>query len=163
MTAPFARYARAKASCALILVMGLVSLSAQTAHAADPIAIRLDQARITKLPDNVGTLIIGNPLIADVTLEKDGTMVLTGKGYGVTNLIALDRAGALLSEQQILVQAATETVVVVYRGVDRESYSCTPKCERRITLGDSPQFFTETINQAGVRASRAAATGRGGR
>jgi len=45
--------------------------------------------------------------------------------------------------------------VVVYRGIARESYSCAPSCERRITLGDSAEFFDTTINQAGNRNGRA--------
>ena len=36
-------------------------------------------------------------------------------------------------------------LVVVYRGVDRESYSCAPECEPRITLGDTPNYFNATL------------------
>ena len=32
-------------------------------------------------------------------------------------------------------------MVVVYQGVERETYSCTPECERRLTLGDGHAFF----------------------
>jgi hypothetical protein len=42
-------------------------------------------------------------------------------------------------------------MVVVYRGVDRESHSCTPHCERRLVLGDAPSFFGATVGQIGVR------------
>ncbi len=38
-------------------------------------------------------------------------------------------------------------MVVVYRGIERESYSCMPKCERRITLGDSVTSFNATLAQ----------------
>ena len=41
---------------------------------------------------------IGNPLIADASVQPGGIMVVTGKGYGVTNLVALDRDGATLME-----------------------------------------------------------------
>ena len=61
------------------------------------------KARLVKLPDRVTTIVIGNPLIADVTLQAGGLMVITGKGYGTTNLIALDRSGAVLFERNILV------------------------------------------------------------
>jgi len=52
--------------------------------------------------------------------------------------------------------------VIVYRGVDRESYSCAPNCERRITLGDAPPYFDASLAQAGARTTSAtgAATGR---
>jgi hypothetical protein len=50
-------------------------------------------------------------------------------------------------------------VVVVYRGVERESYSCAPKCERRITLGDTKDYFDSTLNQTGSRNGQATGTG----
>jgi Flp pilus assembly secretin CpaC len=124
-------------------------------RAADFITVYLDQAKVTKLPDRVATLVIGNPLIADVTLQRGGMIIITGKGYGITNLIALDAAGAVLREQSIEVRGPREDVVVVYRGVNRESYSCTPNCERRITLGDNPEYFAAALGEAGDRSSRA--------
>jgi hypothetical protein len=45
--------------------------------------------------------------------------------------------------------------VVIYRGVERESYSCMPKCERRITLGDSNTYFGTTLAQTGARTGQA--------
>jgi hypothetical protein len=163
MTEPFARVRRAELACWGAAIAALL-LSAQTARAAETISIRLDQARISRLPDRVSTIVIGNPLIADVSLQAGGLMVLTGKGYGITNLIALDRNGDVLTEQSILVQGPSDGVVVVYRGPARESYSCTPRCEERITLGDNNTFFNSTMTQAGNRSSRAqgAASAAGG-
>jgi Flp pilus assembly secretin CpaC len=119
-----------------------------------PLIVLLDQAQTIKLSDQVGTLVIGNPLIADVSVQTGGVVVLTGKGYGTTNLLALDRAGTVLTQTQVQVQAARD-VVVVYRGIERESYSCTPTCERRITLGDSPAYFDAVIGQTTSRNGQA--------
>ena len=124
------------------------------ADAAETLTVVLDQAQIMPLPDRVGTIIIGNPLIADVALQAGGTMVVTGKGYGSTNLIVLDRAGTTVMTKTIQVVGPRDAVVV-YRGIDRESYSCTPTCERRITLGDAPPYFDATLGQAGARTSQA--------
>ena len=85
-------------------------------------------------------------------------MVITGKGYGTTNFIALDRTGAVLMEKTIEVQGPREHVVVVYRGIERETYSCTPNCERRITLGDGNPFFNATLGQTAARNSQAQAS-----
>ncbi len=117
--------------------------------AAD-IDVILDQAKLVKLPERVATIVIGNPAIADATVQSGGLMVITGKGYGRTNLIALDRAGAVLLERSVEVQAP-RGVVVVYKGVERESYSCTPLCERRLTLGDGQPFFESNTAQIGAR------------
>lgn len=124
------------------------------ASAGEVINVILDQASIAKVPDRTTTMVVGNPLIADVSIQAGGTMAVTGKGYGVTNLIALDRNGKVLLEQLVQVRSPTDHVVV-YRGIARESYSCAPDCERRITLGDSPDYFDSTLNETGNRNSRA--------
>lgn len=159
MTAWFAhRVMRLGARCAVGAVLVAAAI-ASPASAADAIDVFIDQATLTKLPDHTATIVIGNPLIADVTLQPGGLMVVTGKGYGATNVIALDRAGAVLSERIIQVQGPQGPVVVVYRGINRESYSCAPMCERRITLGDTPDFFDATLGQTGTRNQRAIGQG----
>jgi uncharacterized membrane protein YgcG len=142
----------------LALAMTYTPVSA----ASEVLLVRLDQASLMKLPEKVATIVIGNPLIADVAIQAGGVAVVTGKGYGATNLIALDRSGATLMEKNILVQGPRDRIVVVYRGVDRESWSCTPNCERRITLGDAPPFFDSTIGQAGTRSGQAGGGPSGG-
>lgn len=119
------------------------------AQAAD-ITVILDQARLVKLPDRAATIVIGNPVVADASVQSGGWMIITAKGYGTTNLIALDRAGAVLMEKTIEVQAPQD-VVVVYKGIERETYSCTPECSRRLTLGDGTGFFNATGGQITAR------------
>jgi hypothetical protein len=95
-------------------------------------------------------------------MQSGGMIVVTGKGYGVTNLIALDTRGATLMEQSIEVRGPSDQIVVVYRGTERESYSCMPKCERRITLGDSAVYFDSVMTQADSRNSKAQSVGQSG-
>jgi len=155
MTALFA-YHRLPTILAYAALALLVATAMTTrARAADMLSVYLDQATITKVPENATTLVIGNPLIADVSIQPGGLLVVTGKGFGTTNLIVLDRSGAVLTERNIQVSGPQDQIVYVYRGPNRESLSCTPDCEPRITLGDSPTFFEQTINQAGNRTSRA--------
>ena len=47
------------------------------------------------------------------------------------------------------VEGPSDQLVTVYRGVERESYSCMPICQRRVTLGDGGEYFKATIDQAG--------------
>ena len=139
-----------------LLVAALVW--ADRAGAADAIEVFIDQAKVVKLPDRVGTIVVGNPLIADVSVQSGGMLVVTGKGYGRTNIIVLDRAGNVLIEQAVQVQGPGG-VVVVFRGSERESYSCAPNCERRITLGDAPEYFDQTMAETSNRSARAQAQG----
>jgi Flp pilus assembly secretin CpaC len=134
--------------------------TAATAVAAgsDTIAVNVDQAKVVKLPDRVATLVVGKPLIADVSLQPGGAMVVTGKSYGSTNVMAIDRAGAVLIDRMVQVDGPADQLVTVFRGVNRETYSCTPVCQRRITLGDTPEYFQATLNQSGALTSQAAGT-----
>jgi Flp pilus assembly secretin CpaC len=121
----------------------------------DAIAVNVDQAKLVKLSSRVATIVVGNPLIADVTLQNGGVIIVTGKGYGATNFIAMDRSGEVLVDRVIQVEGPTDQLVTIYRGVDRESYSCMPVCQRRVTLGDGENYFKSTIDQAGSLSSQA--------
>jgi Pilus formation protein N terminal region len=125
---------------------------------AASVTIHVDEARVIKLPKDVATIVVGNPLIADAALQSGGILVLTGKGYGATNLLALDHGGKVLLNDMVRVQGVNgDNVVVVYKGIDRETYSCNPKCHPRITLGDAPSFFNATLTQTGSRNGQAQA------
>src|SRR5262245_23010551 len=95
------------------------ALGAPSAHAE--LQVILDEAKIIRLPAGMATVVIGNPSIADVTIQKSGIAVLTGKTYGITNLIILDRSGEMISEEQVVVKPLDQAIVTVQRGVDRES------------------------------------------
>lgn len=143
------------------LTIGLLLWPALALAAPDPekIAVNVDQAKLVRLPAKVATIVVGNPLIADVTLQSGGIVVVTGKGYGATNFIAMDRAGDILVDRLIQVEGPMDQVVTVYRGVDRESYSCMPICQRRVTLGDGDTYFKATMDQAGSLSGQATGSG----
>ena len=142
------------------LAIGILLVPASAFAAPAPtggiIAVNIDQAKLIRLPERVATIIVGNPLIADITLQVGGIIVVTGKGYGATNFVAMDRNGEVLVDRIIQVEGPADPIVTVYRGIERESYSCTPICQPRITLGDSDRFFKSTIDQAGNLSGQAA-------
>lgn len=144
-------------SLAAAMLLGPVLATA--APDPDRIAVNVDQAKLVKLPGGIATIVVGNPLIADVTLQNGGVVVVTGKGYGATNFIALDRTGQVLVDRQIQVEGPTDQLVTVYRGIDRETYSCMPVCQRRVTLGDGETYFKATMDQAGSLNSQASSSG----
>jgi hypothetical protein len=150
---------RAVAVAALTALLAAPNAHAGEPHPNDMLDVIVDRSRLVKLPDRVATLVIGNPLIADASLQAGGLMVLTGKGYGTTNLIALDRKGNALMEKIVQVHGPQQDVVVVYKGVNRETYSCAPLCNPTITLGDFQQFFSQNLAQTSTRSSQATAIG----
>src|SRR3984893_11873311 len=143
---------RARASFgfrSLAIGMLLWAAAVMAEPSVDAIAVNVDQGKLVKLPTRVATIVVGNPLIADVTLQTGGILVVTGKGYGATNFIAMDRAGEVLVDRLIQVEGPTDQLITVYRGVERESYSCMPVCQRRVTLGDGDTYFKSAMDQAG--------------
>lgn len=156
MSAVFGRRSRLFGALARTLIWTLlaaVTLFVPTAR-ADEVNVSVDEARIMKMPDRVATIIIGNPLIADAALQNGGILVLTGKGFGSTNMLGLDRAGKVVMNTTIqVVGPSSRELVVVYRGIERESYSCAPECERRLTLGDSAPYFGSILSQSGSRSA----------
>ena len=115
------------------------------------IAVALDFAALTRVPAETTTLVLGNPAIADATIQRNGLIVVTGKSYGTTNLMALDREGKTLNEMIIHVSAPTSRTLTVLRGTARETYSCSPRCEQTVTLGDNPDYFGSYSGQIGNR------------
>jgi hypothetical protein len=144
-----------------ILISSVFAFPAASFAGADnsTLSVVVDQAKILKLPDRVSTIVVGNPLIADVTLQPGGMVVVTGKGYGSTNMIAMDKSGSILADRSIQVEGATDKLVTLYRGVERESYSCTPVCQRRVTLGDDAKYFDANLGQTGNFSNTVGATG----
>ena len=134
----------------LLVVAGAAPAAALAAPASAPpgmLTVVIDQAKVAQLPAGTRTLVVGNPAIADVTMLKGGAaMVVTGKGYGLTNLIALDAQGNIIDEKGIEVEPA-KAVLVVQRGNERESYWCNPLCMPTVQVGDDNTAFSNASGQ----------------
>lgn len=148
-----------RAMHALALGIMLWPTVAPAAPGSETVMVSVDQAKLVKLPSGVATIVVGNPLIADVTLQNGGVVVVTGKGYGATNFIAMDRSGGILIDRLIQVEGPSDELVTVYRGTERETYSCMPICQRRMTLGDGEHYFKSVLDQAGTLSSQASGAG----
>jgi Flp pilus assembly secretin CpaC len=153
---PHIEVLRSARRLAMAVLIGLLSSGLATAAFAENLlTVTVDEARIVKVPEGTKTLVIGNPMIADVTLLKNGaTMVVTGKGFGETNFIALDDDGTPLAQSRIRV-VADHDALVVQRGLERQSYTCAPRCQPTARLGDDPGYFKEVASQIQEHNSQA--------
>ncbi|MEZ5841263.1 MAG: pilus assembly protein N-terminal domain-containing protein [Hyphomicrobiales bacterium] len=138
---------------ALAMAAGTLALMIDVtpARAGDPITVVVDRAKILRLTEPAGTIVLGNPAIADATMPDDRTLVLTGKSYGSTNLVILDGEGRQIADEVILVRAPQDAVVTVYKGVNRETLSCAPVCQQTATVGDKTEVFTLINSQTQTR------------
>ncbi len=142
-------------AAAFLVVAGASPARAETGL----IAVTLDQAKVAQLPQGTATLIVGNPMIADVTmLKNNNAMVITGKGFGQTNLIAIDAGGSVIDERQVRVLPA-RTVLVLQSGASRMSYACNPDCMPSVQLGDDDKAFKDEGDQISTRNGYAAGGG----
>ncbi len=107
----------------------LTVTAAGQALAGDGIEVTMHQARIVKLAQAADTIVIGNPMIADASVQDAHTVVLTGKGFGVTNMVVLDKDGSPIVDEQVTVVRQTAQSVRIYRRADIQTLSCTPYCE----------------------------------
>ncbi len=87
-------------ACAVATIIGGLMLAAPS-RAADPIGVVLDEARLVKVPERATTIILGNPLIADVAIQPGGVMLVTGKGHGATSITVLDRSGTVVMDRMV--------------------------------------------------------------
>lgn len=108
--------------------------SASEAHAE--VRVQMNMARILRLPSPASTVVIGNPDVADATIQDAETLVITGKGFGSTNLIALDAVGNPIADLIIHVSAEHQNKIIVFQGLDEQAVSCAPSC-LPMTIGDN--------------------------
>lgn len=134
--------------------------SATTAHIAqpadaaelrEPVIVTVDRARVFRVSRPAATVIVGNPSIADATIEDERTLVLTGRSFGVTNLIILDAAGEAIIDQTLVVRGHETNTVRIYRRSSRETLACAPVCEPTLTIGDNSESFAYANEQIKAR------------
>jgi len=128
----------------------------QTAEMRTILRVRLDEATLMQLAQPAQTIIIGNPAIADAIVHDGRNIVVTGKSFGTTNLIALNRQGQVIAERTIQVGQPTSAILTIQRGDALETYACAPTCRRTPMIGDTNALFTETLQQTQQRNGLAA-------
>lgn len=146
----------------LLLIVLSVLFSKATAYAGQ-IAVVYDQSTLLKLSMPVQSVIVGNPSIAHVAIRSAELLVITGKSFGTTNLIALDAAGKVAEQTRIVVVPDRRNSVNVFRGAARSSYVCTPHCRPALVAGDEPDFFAAQAESLQKKANvSSTATNRSG-
>jgi hypothetical protein len=123
-----------------------VSLAGELAS----VDVTVDQARLIRLDSDAAQIIVGNPAIADVTAQNARLLVVTGKSYGTTNLIALDAESKEILSVRFNVLEGDSRQVTLYRGSARQSYHCAPDCLRMLSIGDNKGEFdqlAETVSK----------------
>jgi Flp pilus assembly secretin CpaC len=122
------------------------------ASAADALSVTIDHAKVMHISRPADIVIVGNPGIADATIQDQQTLIITGRSYGSTNLIVLDSSGKAIAEETLTVEPSNDNVVAVYKTVDkrltRQTFSCTPNdCSPTLAIGDDGTAFSAASAQ----------------
>ncbi len=136
-----------------LLATGAASpVKAQNAAVNDVIVL-IDQASLVKLDRTAAEIVVGNPSIADVSVQSGKVLIITGKSFGETNLIVIDADGKLIINRRLVVQEPRTGFVTVYRGLARQTLHCAPYCEPELMIGDAPDVFTSVSGQITTKQS----------
>ena len=116
-------------------------LAAAPAYAAgknDTVGLTLDEVHTLTFRSPVSTVYVGNPTIADVTMIDARHAFVQGKGYGRTNIVALNRDNVTVFNTNITVTGSEGGgTVTLNRGAQRVTLNCAGgRCEPTPMPGD---------------------------
>ena len=103
-----------------------------------PLNIEVDRSTRVQLRAPAGSVIVANPKIADVTVVDANTLFITGKGYGVTDIVAVGALGRPLFQSQVVVSAGSTGSVRVWRGAQATEMACGPSCSPSVRTPSAP-------------------------
>jgi len=118
-------------TAALVAASALAPLaaSAQTASQAGALNVEIDRSARVQLSGSASSVIVGNPAIADVTVVDANTLFIVGRGYGVTEVVAVDQIGRTVFQSQVVVTAGDGTGRVrMWRGAQATEMACAASC-----------------------------------
>jgi hypothetical protein len=129
----------------MFILRGLVSaaaffVGAAGANAGQLLEIQSDETQLLTIAAPPGSVVIGNPSIADVSIDQNRVFV-HGRGFGQTSLLILDIEGKQLANFDVTVKHTQVTNVALFKGTERMSFSCSPYCENELQIGDNIDHF----------------------
>lgn len=127
--------------------LGLAPAFAQDLDAIT-VTVNANMARVLRINAPAATVIIGNPAVADVTIQDPQTLILTGKSFGRTNMIILDANGDPIADTVVEVAQLKSDTVTVFMGSQRTSVACAPSCQPVIMLGDDTSYTSDVITSS---------------
>lgn len=137
----------------------LAAAPAYAASKSDSVALALDEVHTLTFRTPVSTVYVGNPTIADVTMIDAKHAFVQGKGYGRTNIVALNRDNVMVFNTHVTVTGSEGSgTVILNRGAQRVTLNCAGgRCEPTPMPGDGKDTYDSMNGQ--VTAHQSAARG----
>ena len=121
--------------------VGVATASPATVGAR--VDVTLDRTGVVRLPASAAAVVVGNPDIADIAVHSTDTLLVLGRSYGRTNILAMDAAGRIIADTAVHVGAGSHhSRLRVYEGSkSRRTFACEPDCLPAPELGDDAGFL----------------------
>lgn len=116
----------------LVAAAGVALTVASSAQAAEALSVELYGARILKLDTPASDIVIGNPHVADVTVQTPNRLVVIGRAPGITRLIVMSD-GTITMDTQVVVAARDSSAQVSVLAPDGNNitetiFACGDRC-----------------------------------
>jgi Flp pilus assembly secretin CpaC len=95
------------------LALTLVSSGASQAQMSESVQLTPGFTKLIRFDRPIATIVIGNPEVADARAQTDRSIAIVGRAVGITNLIALDNAGAEVFSSLVVVGARDAGKVII--------------------------------------------------
>jgi len=141
----------------LFLLLSLLALPGLAAGAAEPLKVEIGKTALLRMSKTPGVVVLGDPNIADIIVERGGLMLLVGRVPGETDIKVFDEEGKTLLSRPVVVTPIGARHVTVHRGVEEATMSCNPRC-----AGVPNQTAPGAVAPTNPAAAAAALGGAGG-
>jgi hypothetical protein len=123
----------------------------------EAVALALDEVHTLTFRAPVATVYVGNPTIADVTMIDARHAFVQGKGYGRTNIVALNRDNVQVFNTHVTVTGNDGGgTVTLNRGAQRVTLNCAGgRCEPTPMPGDGKDSYDAANGQSTAHQSAA--------
>lgn len=123
---------------------------------ATQLNVPMNQSGIVRFEGTAATIIVGNPMVADVAVVEGNTIVIQGRIFGNTDVIVLDSQGRELINLEVSVTDRWAGGLTIHRGnqtpglrSESVNYVCNPVCVRALHPGDEQQEAEDFASQGG--------------
>ncbi len=118
------RYLSRLVAVAVVVLVGAASFSA----AAEIFDVPINKTKVLRLKRSASYVLVGNPEIADVSVENSRLIFVHGRTIGETNLLLLDSRRREIANYDLIVVPTGETYITIQRGTSIDTLSCDPRC-----------------------------------
>lgn len=144
-----------KLAPALLAGLGLAAALAAGPAVAGSMTVAVDHTVKLSLMGPAGSVVVGNPAVADVTVVDSRSVFVSGRGPGTTDVTVVDPLGRTVFAGDVRVVSEPGAHVVIHRGsLTRAELSCDPSCipsaNTAATAGPGP---SAAPSPAGVMAN----------